>query len=529
MSSTENTFSSPSTDPISRTPLTRTTLPLNATLSKAELSDYYEVQRTVDEIVQGGFKRVALQFPDELLPDSVPIYRLLKSGIDQRKPGVELYVLADTSYGSCCADEVAAQHVDSDVIVHYGHACLSRPYRLPVIYVFGKKPLDVRDCAAKLVSSVLENSEKLGGEGEGRLKGVVLRHDVGYTYKSESIVAEIRDRLSKSPETSDLKLFYSHIPTRLNPSVPTDEHPTSPSPSPASVSGPTESQGSDEGEKVGMEDCAILYVGEESMGLTNLCMMYSSSEIHTYTPSTRTTHLSSTSTNKLLMKRYAAVQKARDADVWGILVGTLGVASYLPLLTHIRNLLRKSHKKSYTISLGKLNPSKLANFAEVEAWVMVACEEGSLVDSKEFLKPIVTPFELEIALREKESWTGRYVLDFESVLSGQTEDDENEKEAESGEEGDDDERPMFSTVTGKYRKVKKFGLDNGADRIEEGDKDGRVVLRNQDNAVGLLGDSAGAEFLQSRTFQGLERREGEDAPSLLEQGRSGIARGYHEV
>jgi hypothetical protein len=34
------------------------------------------------------------------------------------------------------------------------------------------------------------------------------------------------------------------------------------------------------------------------------------------------------------------------------------------------------------------------------------------------------------------------------------------------------------------------------------------------------------EFLQSRTFRGLETRTGLDPPSVLEQGRSGIARGY---
>lgn len=35
-----------------------------------------------------------------------------------------------------------------------------------------------------------------------------------------------------------------------------------------------------------------------------------------------------------------------------------------------------------------------------------------------------------------------------------------------------------------------------------------------------------ALYLQSRSFRGLEARVGEDAPSMLEQGRSGIARGY---
>ena len=40
--------------------------------------------------------QVALQFPDELLHHSVPIFRALKSKIGDRS---QLYVLADTSYG----------------------------------------------------------------------------------------------------------------------------------------------------------------------------------------------------------------------------------------------------------------------------------------------------------------------------------------------------------------------------------------------------------------------------------------------
>lgn len=82
------------------------------------------------------------------------------------------------------------------------------------------------------------------------------------------------------------------------------------------------------------------------------------------------------------MRRYAVVQRARDADIFGILIGTLGVASYLPLIAHIRTILKRARKKSYTISVGKLNPAKLANFAEVECFVLVACPENSLIDAK---------------------------------------------------------------------------------------------------------------------------------------------------
>ena len=41
-----------------------------------------------------------------------------------------------------------------------------------------------------------------------------------------------------------------------------------------------------------------------------------------------------------------------------------------------------------------------------------------------------------------------------------------------------------------------------------------------------IGMVLSAAFLQTRTFKGLEQRLGEDAPSVMEEGRSGIARGY---
>lgn len=143
------------------------------------LEEYYEVEYTVQEILRHDFKRVrnhlswsshnatdtslqiAVQFPDDMLGDSVPVYTALKKSlhladasgqmskslaltVDLAKDTRSLFILADTSYGrspssshispqvfdrlfppSCCVDEVAAQHVNADAIVHYGHACMS--------------------------------------------------------------------------------------------------------------------------------------------------------------------------------------------------------------------------------------------------------------------------------------------------------------------------------------------------------------------------------------------------------------------
>lgn len=59
--------------------------------------------------------------------------------------------------------------------------------------------------------------------------------------------------------------------------------------------------------------------------------------------------------------------------------------------------------------LDKLNEAKVNNFSEVDVYIIISCFLSSFIDFKEFMKPIVTPAELRIAL-EIDQWTGS--LDF---------------------------------------------------------------------------------------------------------------------
>ncbi|KAG9057784.1 Diphthamide biosynthesis protein 2 [Serendipita sp. 407] len=273
----------------------------------------------------------------------------------------------------------------------------------------------------------------------------------------------------------------------------------------------------------------VLFIGPESLALTNLLMTKSSAQVYRYDPRDRRCNLESARTNKLLMRRYAVMQRARDADVFGILVGTLGVASYLHLITEVRKMLAREGKKTYTISVGKLNPAKLANFAEIECFVLIACPENSIVESKEFLRPIVTPFELSIALGVAPSWDGRYLLDFGEVLVDCRTQERDASAKDDKEEEEEEVQPEFSLITGKYRQVKRYGQRAIPEEgLSTGDE-GALIARNNEGTVAQVIESASGDFMRNRTWQGLEQRLGEDEPGLLEQGRSGIARGYHEV
>jgi len=85
-------------------------------------------------------------------------------------------------------------------------------------------------------------------------------------------------------------------------------------------------------------------------------------------------------------------------------------------------------------------------------------------------------------------------------------------------------------VTGTYRTRKMFTngrLDQRDDSRGLTDATGALTLRNSDFTLSKL-ESAGSNYLASREWKGLEARYGMDEPAVLEEGRSGMARGYEE-
>lgn len=85
---------------------------------------------------------------------------------------------------------------------------------------------------------------------------------------------------------------------------------------------------------------------------------------------------------------------------------------------------------------------------------------------QDFPAPIVTPYELQLALAPEPEWTGRYVLDFETLLTEGVVD--SNKVATTKEEGDhvdeEEDTPHFSLITGKYHSSKRPAVASGSER-----------------------------------------------------------------
>ncbi|XP_047206461.1 2-(3-amino-3-carboxypropyl)histidine synthase subunit 2 [Girardinichthys multiradiatus] len=461
-----------------------------------KLFELYQIRKTCAFINEHNFGKVALQFPDELLVDSAAVAEEI-----ERNNQAKTFILGDTSYGSCCIDEVAAEHVGADCIVHYGSACLSPSKRLPVMYVFEKRPLDVEMCTASFRELYPDPQTN-----------ILLLYDVNYDHAIGNLLTHL---LPEYPNLVATELVvegeqcYSH--GRLN----RDNNIISP---PGDDNSQTICQfGRQFSLKSGssLTDYRMFYVGQEGATLRNFMMTWNRCSFCSFDPVSMKGRIESVNVNRALMKRYYAIERAKDANVVGILVGTLGVADYLAILQQLKETLHRAGKKSYTFAMGKLNVPKLANFLEIDIFVLIACPENSLLDSSEFFKPVVTPFEMEVACNRKREWSEEYVTDFRHLLPG------GRSHVPMADQQKDDDEIDVSLITGALRSQNLLNSEP-----VESSFGSSVVLRNQ--TLTVANTNSAASFLAGRSWQGLEQKLGETPVVKAVEGRRGIAIAYEE-
>lgn len=495
---------------------------LTSTLQDAELSLIYDVQRTAHEISLGGWRNIALQFPDHMLVDAPRVAQLLDAELRNLcvidDGTVRVHILADTSYSACCVDEIAAEHANAHVVVHYGRACLSSTSRLPVIYVSTSHSLDhhvvverFRSEFADLDSSVVLMADLpyqnhvgavtslLEAKGYRNLRGTAVERDPNATIPNRRILGP---RM-----TQDIIRSYSvfHI----------SDPPT-----------------------------ALLLVLQTRFASLHVLATSNPSALAVENPTLRAAGL--------IRRRFARVLSLASAGVVGILVNTLSVSNYLSSIDSLRRKISKAGKKSYTVVVGKLNPAKLANFAEIEGWVVVGCWESGLVeDDAAYWRPVVTPYEMEVALMNEEEriwgldwWGGLERLG----LGTPAPDDESFREQgrstpeqESFYEIDEEESlpPQFDLRTGKlvsHSRPMRLTAGGAASLDRQGadvERTNRttchaLVTRKMGELAQINGvASPGAEYLRSkRTWQGLGSDFNQESSTPIEEGRSGVARGY---
>lgn len=514
-------------------------------------------------------KVVALQFPDHMLPDSPAIAEVLESSLHiyyaSKNGGNEqtsltvpmVYILADTSYSPCCVDVVAGQHVAADLIVHFGNACLSPVRGVEVVYVFGRNILDTDAVYARFVETY-GTPESVDPDEE-----IYFVYDPEYEFALHAFVEErLKDYKTVVPtwivpEESETNVTIlparDFIPARQtlvkNSQIPVRKY-----------LAPPVTKEEDEEESTSTR--SLFYITNPNPSpslLLHLSTLFSA--IHLLeAPGLE----SVTAPRTQLMRRYRYMNMARTAGTVGILVNTLSLRDVRGALVRVQNWIKAAGKKHYTFVVGKPNVAKLANFDVVEIWIVLGCPLGGIVvDCEDYYRPIITPYELSLALQEVPEWSGKWEISLTDVLEKMRISDEllSDELVDTGDDNgtdNDDDRPVFDPVSGKYVSTSRplrqlahvdIATEENEPELSNEDKNTKginergLVVKHSSQLVIKNTVSTAADHLYNKlSWAGLgsdfnqpadsddEDEDGEKKPTgnwaAVEKGRAGVARGY---
>ncbi|XP_018329150.1 2-(3-amino-3-carboxypropyl)histidine synthase subunit 2-like [Agrilus planipennis] len=425
------------------------------TTKSDEIESVYDIEKCTNWIKENNFKNVCLQFPDFLLPDSVQISILLESLLG----GQRVYIMADTAYESCCIDYLTAAHVDGDAIIHFGPICFSKESgKVPCLKVFEKGKLNVDGFVNAFGSFDNQNNEE-----------VIILMDTPYL----NYLEELRTNLSTFKNVSVRDVTDSSLSLGLQ--------------------------------------CTI-FVSNNLRKVNILSQRYSEAKLYHCNPENESPLeiLNFQQDLRVIKRRNFLYEKIKDSKTLGIIIGTLAIKNYLSVIDRVKKLLKLNNKKYYLISVGRPTVAKLANFPEIEVYILVSCSMNELYESRDFYQPIVTPYDVEMALNPNAKQL-QFSYDFNTYFSET--DLENLNLRKANEDAD------VSLITGKVRQ--SVTQEEDSVDLEEQTQ----VALGSDGTV-ALNTHYGAGFLGARSWKGLDPNLGKDEPAVIQEGRKGVAMAY---
>lgn len=374
---------------------------LDKVISESNLPAAYsfEILKTVERILQLDATHVALQMPEGLL-----MYATVLADIFRRlAPScTQVSVLGDVTYGACCIDDLGAQALGANLLVHYGHSCLVPLQHtvIPCLYVFVEIQMDVRhmvDCLDATVAATCTNDDDKTSSATSK-PFVYLLGTVQFRHALVSARRLLQER------------GYQHVVI-----------PQAKPLSPGEVLGCT-SPRLVQHQETDAKSAICCFLADGRFHLESTLISNAKNGIQTfyrYDPYSKSMTEEAYDHSAMFGLRQSAIEAACAAKTFGILMGTLGRQGNPAIVQRIRQALQQRGKRHFLMLVSEITPAKLKLFGnEVDAWVQVACPRLS-VDWGHYLsdKPVLSPYELFVSLEET-SWQEEYPMDFYSHAGG---------------------------------------------------------------------------------------------------------------
>jgi 2-(3-amino-3-carboxypropyl)histidine synthase len=355
----------------------------------------FEVPKTIWKIQQSKATHVALQMPEGLLMYGCILSDLLVQfahvGMEQQtQPRLPLRVtiLGDVTYGACCVDDLGAQALGCDLLVHYGHSCLVPIGKtvLLCLYVFVEILIDVSHLVDCICATFPEEEDK----GESRNQ---IQFEIMGVVQFRAAVAQAAQMLKKD------KGRLVHIP-QAKPLSPGEVLGCT---APVIQSSALSATAGEEKDDLTIEH-VMVFVADGRFHLEAAMIANPTLRAFRYDPYSKKMTQEWYDTPKMKSLRGAAIVKSQlsSTKTFGIVLGTLGRQGNPAIVGRIMQLLRKHNKRYIVVLLSEVFPHKLqqlqGNATErggVDAWVQVACPRLSVDWGHFFTKPLLNTYELE--------------------------------------------------------------------------------------------------------------------------------------
>jgi 2-(3-amino-3-carboxypropyl)histidine synthase len=319
-----------------------------------------EEAKIVEEIRRRGSKRVLLQLPEGLKPFGYGVAKLL-----EQKAEVEVFLSGDPCYGACDLALGSKAHVDADLLVHVGHAEIPGEFAdEPVLYVEARSDLPV--------DGLVEQAAKM----------LTTAHTVGLASNIQHIhqlprAKEILERNGKEVLIGRASGWLRY---------------------PGQVLGCDYGSARAISEKV---DAFVVLSGGDfhAIGIP----LATGKRTIVVDPFQQTVKDMTDICRALLRKRWASIERFKEASRVGIIVGLKSSQMNIALARRLKQLLEENGKSAILVCASEVIPETLESFTDLEGYVEVSCPRISTDDQERYRKPILNPEELMIALGKK-SW-----------------------------------------------------------------------------------------------------------------------------
>ncbi|PHU14765.1 Diphthamide biosynthesis protein 1 [Capsicum chinense] len=344
---------------------------LNAAISLLPQNYNFEIHKCVWRVQNSRAKRVALQFPEGLL-----MYSLIISDILSTFTSVEhCFILGDVTYGACCVDDLSAAALSADLLIHFGHSCLVPidSTTIPCLYIFVEISIDVHRLLHEL---------KLNFCNSRIYDNIVMAGTIQFATAIRAVKPELE------------KLGFSVLVPQAKPL------------SAGEVLGCTAP--SVRNRFADGEDVVLVFVADGRFHLEAFMIANPGIKTYRYDPFIGKLFVEEYDHKGMKEERKRAIEKAREAKNWGIVLGTLGRQGNPRILDRLEKKMAENGMTWTVVLMSEISPTRIALFEDaVDAWIQIACPRLSIDWGDAFKRPLLTPFEAEIALGELSGWWER--------------------------------------------------------------------------------------------------------------------------